>query len=950
MYQALNGVSRRWRKRYFHTIFLLLIVTSINHLATLLPVPSYYVNAIGVGNGRSRANTSNTQQKSIPTTSSLMDRTSLPEVNMPANDTVGWQNFVKSFRLKPAPETMHYPYPCEFLSTPQTMDNAPVSWNCTAGSFCLFSNHKEACPAGFFCPENTAQPLYCCGGYYCPTPDKIKICPEGKFCPHGSTEPQGCHFLAKCPEGTATVSKFGVIFLFGAFMTVASMLFAIKQRKDNIKRIKYQHLLQYGYGAQDESANVDMGQVERTFDISFTDLGLVLPSGVEIMRGVSGELKSSRCCAILGPSGAGKTTFVSLLTGKAQRTSGSVQINGVDEPLSNYSKLIGFVPQEDIMLRELTVRDILMHSAMMRLPAKLPQRAKKKKVLETIKYLELGHVMDNVIGDEATRGISGGQRKRVNIGMELVANPSVLFLDEPTSGLDSATSYEVCSLLRNIAHKQRLTVAAVIHSPSPQAFNQFDDLLVLGKGGRVVYFGPRDKALDYFHRIGFTCPPDENPADFYIAVTSGKVRPQKNPNYRPSDLFLYWERYTLYEDSCTPPNSATSRLMMMDGGRPTSTTLMTEPYSFMDDHPGGVSNYHYDNDSEMQMSSINASTACKNVTRFLRDVGVAVRTIIHDWTSYLSDLAREFYCFMACVLQFWRNDPIRSTPNVLVVFLLCFKRACMQIYRSRDQFLKDQLLHLGCGAFISIAARQSDYLGRQPESICQIAPIALQFMCREPFDHIAEVGVFVSLGVLFSGINVGSSTFGNEKVVYWRDSAAGMRTIPYFLAKMVADLPRCLIAALCFSLSFIVFFPYRSKYIYLYCIISLLYYVAFAMGYFISIITNKEMSGLVGTAFALAWAIVFSGSVPDLSDVMHDDSYLPSRWLWRISAPRYAIEAIFIKEVGARPFPEIREDRLPHEYNLNNYTYCLFAVAIIGIVWNVIALIFMKLVNRTKIR
>ncbi|RKP23613.1 P-loop containing nucleoside triphosphate hydrolase protein, partial [Syncephalis pseudoplumigaleata] len=673
-------------------------------------------------------------------------------------------------------------------STPQAADNAPISWNCTAGHFCLFHNHKEACPAGFFCPENTAQPLYCCGGYYCPTPDKIKICPEGKFCPHGSTEPQGCHFLAKCPEGTATVSKFGVIFLFGAFMTVASMLFAIKQRKDNIKRNKYQHLLQYGYGAQDESANVDMGQVERTFDISFRNLGLVLPSGVEIMRGVSGELKSSRCCAILGPSGAGKTTFVSLLTGKVQRTSGSVQVNGVDEPLSNYSKLIGFVPQEDIMLRELTVRDILMHSAMMRLPAKLPQRAKKKKVLETIKYLELGHVMDSVIGDEATRGISGGQRKRVNIGMELVANPSVLFLDEPTSGLDSATSYEVCSLLRNIAHKQRLTVAAVIHSPSPQAFDQFDDLLVLGKGGRVVYFGPRDQALDYFDSIGFTCPPDENPADFYIAVTSGKVRPRMNPNYRPSDLFLFWERHTLSEDVCLSSYPARmGRLGMLESSSsplPLPPPSLPPSYCYMADDPAAL-HYPYD-----------------------QDVGVATRALARDWTSYLWDLGHEFYCFMASVLQFWRSDPIRSTPNVLVVFLLCFKRACMQIYRSRGQFLKDQLLHLGCGAFISIAARQSDFLGRQPESICQVAPIALQFICREPFDHIAEVGIFVSLGVLFSGINVGLSTFGNEKVVYWRDSATGMRTIPYFLAKMVADLPRCLIAALCFSLSFIVFFPY----------------------------------------------------------------------------------------------------------------------------------------------
>ncbi|RKP05173.1 hypothetical protein THASP1DRAFT_26286, partial [Thamnocephalis sphaerospora] len=209
--------------------------------------------------------------------------------------------FINSFKLKPAPGT---------------------------------EGKEDKCTDGFFCPANTAQPLYCCAGYYCPKPDQIKICPKGKFCPRGSVEPQGCHSLASCPEGSASVSKFGVFALFLALVLVILVIFGIKKRKDTLKRVKYQHLLQYGYGAHDESANVDMGQVERTFDISFQDLGLVLPSGVEIMRGVTGELRSSRACAILGPSGAGKTTFVSLLTGKARRTSGRVQVNGTPEPLS----------------------------------------------------------------------------------------------------------------------------------------------------------------------------------------------------------------------------------------------------------------------------------------------------------------------------------------------------------------------------------------------------------------------------------------------------------------------------------------------------------------------------------------------------------------------------------------------------------------------------------------
>ena len=98
--------------------------------------------------------------------------------------------------------------------------------------------------------------------------------------------------------------------------------------------------------------------------------------------------------------------------------------------------------------------------------------------------LGLVQIQDSIIGDEEQRGISGGQRKRVNVGLELVAEPSILFLDEPTSGLDSASALELCNTLRHIARQRKMVVAAVIHQPSPSAFAQFDDLLLLGKGGK----------------------------------------------------------------------------------------------------------------------------------------------------------------------------------------------------------------------------------------------------------------------------------------------------------------------------------------------------------------------------------------------------------------------------------------------------------------------------------
>ncbi|KAJ3185188.1 hypothetical protein HDU87_002756 [Geranomyces variabilis] len=302
------------------------------------------------------------------------------------------------------------------------------------------------------------------------------------------------------------------------------------------------------------------GRDSLRLDIEFENLGLTLPTGVQIMKGVSGTLKAGRLCAVMGPSGAGKSTFMSLLTGKTKRTSGTVQINGEQRELSYYRKLIGFAPQDDAMLRELTVLDILMvrispslaflsapltvmlqHSALMRLPKEWTETRKKDLVLSTIAFLGLESIMNSVVGDETKRGISGGQRKRVNIGMELVSAPVCLMLDEPTSGLDSATSFEVCKLLHTIARDQNMTIAAIVHSPSPSAFDQFDDLLLLGKGGRAIYMGPRAEATEYFSRIGFSCWTGASLADFYMDIITGRVRCTKATDFEPEMLFTCWE-------------------------------------------------------------------------------------------------------------------------------------------------------------------------------------------------------------------------------------------------------------------------------------------------------------------------------------------------------------------------------------------------------------------------
>ena len=175
-------------------------------------------------------------------------------------------------------------------------------------------------------------------------------------------------------------------------------------------------------------------------------------------------------------------------------------LNDLYTPLTVLSGLcVGFVPQEDIMMRMLTVKENLTLSAMLRLPAHWSNIRKRQFVGATLDILGLHSIRHSIIGDETERGISGGQRKRVNIGLEMVADPTVLFLDEPTSGLDSTSSMEVCDALGKIA-SLGVTVVTVIHQPRYEIFTAFDDVLLLGKGGRTVYLGPSDDALEYVKR------------------------------------------------------------------------------------------------------------------------------------------------------------------------------------------------------------------------------------------------------------------------------------------------------------------------------------------------------------------------------------------------------------------------------------------------------------------
>ncbi|KAG0242721.1 hypothetical protein BGW41_003617 [Actinomortierella wolfii] len=881
-----------------------------------------------------------------------------------------------------------------------------------------------------------------------------------------------------------------------------------------------------GIGGGPSTMSLAPVRTERSFDIRFEGLGLRLPTGVEIIKNVSGRLATGRTCAVMGPSGAGKTTFLSILAGKVAKTAGTIKVNGVEQTLTLWKKLIGFVPQEDVMLPELTVREILMHSARMRQPVHMSHNAKRLKVLQVIQFLGLGHIMDSRIGDVETRGISGGERKRVNIGMELVASPSILFLDEPTSGLDSATSLEVCKLLKQIAREQSLTVAAVVHSPSPHAFQQFDDLLLLGAGGRVVYFGPREEASAYFESIGFPTPEDESPADFYIRLAAGRVdrtftplletekqemndvsggcdygrnaygadeiyndpyhpssghhnlsidgqhhhhedqyrdedfkRQQKQnqqqkkkrrantPDERIKELFAEWEKHCIRREHAkniekhairesetmmtvqlsndeftqpapSPPTTLGAQIAHKQEGVAVSTNTMhvspqhlpqnqlihqqhaleqqarfpatstnpgdslsryigddplardsvgsisasrqllpqpslsqhphqefdekawdlgpSDPHRGSHDHltygqtpirsvrverdvsniavhqlsrpPSPVFSVAISNlagsselgDSEHRRLTSGHSVASSSskpplinadhhpsqhryfssssapasphslsssqrppvsaIRRAFRRLRISIITNYADTMAWLEDVWQELVHWMWTIKCWFTGDkdPVRETPSIGTVFLLCFKRACMQIYRSPGEFLSDQSLHLACGLCVSFAVREMTYIPRQPAEICALAPVSIQLQCATPINDIPYVAVF------------------------WRDTSAGMATLPYYLAKVLADIPRVLVAA------------------------------------------------------------------PHLYKVVNSPGFRNVQWLWAISGPRWGVEAFYLKEMKSRDYNELTHNRLDDTYSFEDYDATIWNMIYISLGWHVLTLILIKLLDRHK--
>lgn len=275
---------------------------------------------------------------------------------------------------------------------------------------------------------------------------------------------------------------------------------------------------------QDKQLTVEFTNVNAWVPVLFStgpDNGKAAPKERQVLHNVSATIAPGEVLALMGPSGSGKSTLLAVVGGRSMcRTEGSITVGG-QKVTKLIKRKLGYVTQDDLLFAELTVWETLYFAAMLRLPRSMAKADKINRVSLVLESLGLQKCKDTIIGGGFMRGVSGGERKRVSIGHELLINPSVLFLDEPTSGLDSTTALKLLHTLRSLASGGR-TVITSIHQPSSRLYLQMDKLLLLSEG-HTMYYGNAHLAVDWFNKLGQTLPYGVNIADHILDLACGDL-------------------------------------------------------------------------------------------------------------------------------------------------------------------------------------------------------------------------------------------------------------------------------------------------------------------------------------------------------------------------------------------------------------------------------------------
>lgn len=615
-----------------------------------------------------------------------------------------------------------------------------ASHMCPQGHQCLNTTYATPCQAGFFCPRGTNSSTRCYDDIYLGT--AVQRCPGGSDSEPiyaGSTiaaieiviagllilEAIGICYDRKRPLPPSMQNQGG-----GGGMDNESLF----PRANDFLHLRLDHV------------TFHIGQDRTLYDLSMS-------------------LREGEMCALMGESGSGKTTLLNVLGGRASygTVSGEISLNGL--PFEPGHVNVGFVPQQYLLFKELTVRENLVYSAALRLDRNVPKAQRETIVDACIDLLGLNKCRDFVCDKNLTKArLSGGQLRRVGIGIELVTLPTILLLDEPTSALDAVNTRLVVQALGTLARRGILVIAS-LHQPRFSVYQMIDTLMVL-RQGEFILAGPREEALPFMEANGYVPPEGENPADFFIEVAFGfctstkKIKETELPEKLRKHVKAREDKVKDYQGKCAPVSYE-----QFEGWFNHTYGTKLNPACCLSawdrasaiDAISEADKKHADENGMMQASRIHGLN--QNV--------LEKRTVHTDgeqkngWgRTKLEAANRVRWDNLRLVIDHWQLRP-RTMPRTLTQFFMCGTRYALRQMRVRRMFASQ------CILFICLGALCGGIMSPSPK--VQVAPIFLilissAFSCvvgttsltslgegaleRDFFRHEAALGVFQAGEVL----------------------------------------------------------------------------------------------------------------------------------------------------------------------------------------------------------
>lgn len=629
-------------------------------------------------------------------------------------------------------------------------------------------------------------------------------------------------------------------------------------------------------------------------DITFIHLQMRLKRETKnpfILTDVTGEFRNSSLTFILGPSGAGKSSLLSCLAGKVLncRAHGRILINGTAGKLSHYKRIIGFVPQDDIMFSQLTVEENLLYAARFKMARGSSWLEHQMRTNDVIHLLGLESVRDQIVGDEQARGISGGQKKRVNIGIELVGSPKILFLDEPTSGLDASSAYSLTKYLQYIAHKKRVTTAAILHQPRHESFSLCDNLLLLASG-RTAYFGSVACVEKYFENLGFPFPIHTNPADFIMDILS-----MEHIEWSLSD-----------ENSGLMPDTLGRFGIASVGGE----TLL-----------GGSS------EDELCIENDETLAGCRSHTNFITSLAFGCRAFIfgpmhRTFRNFLIGLRRRNHglergqVYEALLTQ---SNGAPTHPRAHRQYLWFLHRASLCRFREPLRALTEYSIVILTGITVGLLSDR----GRST-----IMSYASQISY-----------CVVAMGLI--GIISAIPTFTRYKLYFRRESSSGINKLSYFAALDTFDFVGSCIKSFVYLVAWASFASPRAQWWQLYLITTSLFYSCTGIAYTISLFLGETSSQLAAAIITLLQTLI--AREPDPGFFMNI--------LQSISFPRWAMEGFVIAESNQLKGVWLLArcaDLKMLGYDVRRFLTCVCCLFAIGVVCRLVAIYQLIRYTRTS--